>query len=279
MQQLQPYSGKLQQFYRQPKVYLSLPSKGKWFPPNGIEGDPDNLPVFGMTAMDEIMVKTPDALFSGESTVSVIKSCIPNIKDPWNLSQIDIDSVLIAIRIATYGDKLDLSVTCNECKEEFSLQCDLTPLLSHFATLEFDETVDIEPLTFILRPFTYKEGSNMAIEAYKIQKMLLDAAKNIEERESKSLDGFYKQLAKLTGDSMKKQIVGISIDEEVITNQQEISDFLNNSEQNFFKGVKAHLDSMKERWTLPKQHVTCPECESNQQVLIDLDNSNFFAQG
>lgn len=279
MQQLQPYSGKLQQFYRQPKVYLSLPSKGKWFPPNGIEGDPDNLPVFGMTAMDEIMVKTPDALFSGESTVSVIKSCIPNIKDPWNLSQIDIDSVLIAIRIATYGDKLDLSVTCNECKEEFSLQCDLTPLLSHFATLEFDETVEIEPLTFILRPFTYKEGSNMAIEAYKIQKMLLDAAKNIEERESKSLDGFYKQLAKLTGDSMKKQIVGISIDEEVITNQQEISDFLNNSEQNFFKGVKAHLDSMKERWTLPKQHVTCPECESNQQVLIDLDNSNFFAQG
>jgi len=279
MQQLQPYSGKLQQFYRQPKVYLSLPSKGKWFPPNGIEGDPDNLPVFGMTAMDEIMVKTPDALFSGESTVSVIKSCIPNIKDPWNLSQIDIDSVLIAIRIATYGDKLDLSVTCNECKEEFSLQCDLTPLLSHFATLEFDETVDIEPLTFILRPFTYKEGSNMAIEAYKIQKMLLDAAKNIEERESKSLDGFYKQLAKLTGDSMKKQIVGISIDEEVITNQQEISDFLNNSEQNFFKGVKAHLDSMKERWTLPKQHVTCPECGSNQQVLIDLDNSNFFAQG
>ena len=47
----------LQKYYRQPKIYLDLPSKGNFYPKGAIEGDPSKLPVFGMTAMDEIMFK------------------------------------------------------------------------------------------------------------------------------------------------------------------------------------------------------------------------------
>jgi hypothetical protein len=35
-----------------------------------------------MTAKDELMFKTPDALLNGQSTVEVVKSCIPAIQDP-----------------------------------------------------------------------------------------------------------------------------------------------------------------------------------------------------
>ena len=72
---IEPYSGKLAKFYRQPKVFIALPSGGTHYYKGMIDGDPTNLPVFGMNAMDELMYKNPDALFSGEATVSVIQSC------------------------------------------------------------------------------------------------------------------------------------------------------------------------------------------------------------
>lgn len=72
----------LQKYFRQPKIYLSLPSNGKYYPAGSLEiSETGEYPVFPMTARDEIMIKTPDALLNGEATVAVIKSCIPLLKN------------------------------------------------------------------------------------------------------------------------------------------------------------------------------------------------------
>ena len=99
----------LTKYFRQPKVYVTLPSKGSHYAPGAIDM-PENgeLPVFAMTAKDELTMKTPDALLNGAATVNVIKSCIPDIIDPWQMPSIDLDAVLVAIRIATYGEILEL---------------------------------------------------------------------------------------------------------------------------------------------------------------------------
>ena len=85
---------KLQQFYRQPKIYIKLPSKGKHYSAEEFEPTTTGeIPVYSMTAKDEIKFKTPDALMSGQATVDIIESCAPNIKDAWkviNLSLIHI---------------------------------------------------------------------------------------------------------------------------------------------------------------------------------------------
>ena len=60
-----------------------------------------------MTAKDEMAFKTPDAMINGQSTVDVIKSCVPNLLDPWKMVNYDTDAVLLAIRIATYGETMD----------------------------------------------------------------------------------------------------------------------------------------------------------------------------
>ena len=97
----------LRQFQRQPKLYIDLPSNGKWYDENIVsEGTSSNLAVFSMTANDEIGFKTPDALVTGESTVRNVKSCITAILDTWNIRTIDTDSILIAIRMATYGQHM-----------------------------------------------------------------------------------------------------------------------------------------------------------------------------
>ena len=74
-------SNPLQQFFRQPKIYISLPSKGVYYPPGVFQGDYSNVPIMSMTGMDEIIMKTPDALFNGEAAYKVIESCCPFIKN------------------------------------------------------------------------------------------------------------------------------------------------------------------------------------------------------
>jgi hypothetical protein len=274
------YSGKLTKFYRQPKVYISLPSGGNYYPQGSIDGDVTNLPVFGMTAMDEIMFKTPDALFSGESVVAVIKSCIPAIKDPWQCPQIDLDTILIAIRMATYGDTLNVGITCESCKEEWEMDIDLGGLLAYFQQIQFDNTITIDPLTFHLRPMTYKEQSDLQMKAYGIQKQLADFIRTLENdpSERKTADKFYKQLGSIAAEGMRKQIEAISADEDTVSNQQEITDWLNNSEKMFYDGLKEHIERLREVWTIPKQKTSCPGCNHEQETKLDLDNSNFFAK-
>jgi len=48
----------LQQFFRQPKIYVGLPSKGIFNKPNTVSGDINRMPIYGMTGMDEIILKT-----------------------------------------------------------------------------------------------------------------------------------------------------------------------------------------------------------------------------
>ena len=109
----------LRQFQRQPKLYIDLPSRGKWYDEKIVaDGTSTSLAVFSMTANDEIGFKTPDALVTGEATVRNIKSCIPAILDPWNIRTIDSDSILIAIRIASYGETMSVSSPCKKCSED-----------------------------------------------------------------------------------------------------------------------------------------------------------------
>ena len=134
----------LQKYFRQPKIYLSLPSKGHWYPEGAIEmTENGELPVYAMTAKDELAFKTPDALLNGQSVVDVVKSCVPNIKDPWLMPSIDVDAILIAIRIATYGEKMEIETRVPTAATMRKFDLDLRMLLDKYQGIEYDNLVEI----------------------------------------------------------------------------------------------------------------------------------------
>lgn len=279
MQDIMPFSGKLAKYYRQPKVNISLPSKGRFYKPGLIDGDVENLPVFAMNAMDELIYKNPDALFSGEATVSVISSCVPAIKDPWQLSQLDIDTVLIGIRIATYGEGLDLSFKCEGCKEEQGRIFNLLTALEYFATISYTSQVTIDPLTFNMRPLTYKEATKLQLEAYKLQKTVEQQAGTVnEDDQMKIMDNFYRTFAVLQSENIVKQIDSVEADGDVVSNPQEIVDFIKNSETVYYDGLKNHIEDVKKTWRIPPQPVECESCGHKQDITISLDSSIFFVK-
>ena len=112
-------SNPLNKYYRQPAIYISLPSRGVYYSDQVFQNtETGEIPVLPMTAKDEMAFKTPDAMINGQATVDVIRSCCPNIIDPWQLVNYDMDTVLIAIRIATYGETMDFTATVPVVNEQ-----------------------------------------------------------------------------------------------------------------------------------------------------------------
>jgi hypothetical protein len=149
-----------------------LPSKGKFYPAGALDVSAnEEYPVYAMTAKDELMFKTPDALLSGQSTVEIIKSCFPAILDPWKMPSIDLDFALIAIRIATYGSMMDIGTNCPHCNAENDYQVDLSQWIQIFANFNYEETVDANPLLIEVRPYTYQEVTKTAIKTLEQQRI------------------------------------------------------------------------------------------------------------
>ncbi|MFW6002131.1 MAG: hypothetical protein ACOCQD_02220 [archaeon] len=268
----------LTQYYRQPKIFLSLPSRGRFYPENSLRGDPLGLPVYGMTAMDEILFKTPDALFTGEAVVQVIKSCIPGIVDPWNIPQLDIDSVLISIRIATYGEKMPLQFSCTSCKEKNDVEIDLPSTLDYFSSLEYHSEIKHKNLIINVKPITYKQQTEISLQTYQLQKKLymVQDIKDEEER-NRILNESSKELNTIQINSFKDCIDSIiTEDGEVVKDKSFIHDWLDNADREYYNKIKNHLLDIRKTWILQPQKIECSECGHLNEVEVGFDNSNFF---
>ena len=99
-----------------------------------------------MTAKDELSMQSPDALLSGQTTVDLIQSCVPNIKNAWLIPTVDLDYILIAIRRATYGNAMDFTSVCPHCKKSNENTINLEILQNQIYNPNFEETLTFNEL-------------------------------------------------------------------------------------------------------------------------------------
>lgn len=269
----------LQKYYRQPKIFVSLPSRGLYYPLGALQGDSSNVPIFGMNGMDEILYKTPDALFSGEATIKVIESCCPYIKDAGSIPTLDVDTLIIAIRVATFGEKITYSHTCKNCSTENDFEIDLRTILEYFSNLKFENIVEVGNLKVTLRPLTYKELTKINIENFKLQKMMLqlDLIEDEEQKQAR-VDEIYRKLADLQTELFITSIESVQIPEGVVNEKEYITDWVKNSERDLYAKIKEKLELNKAAWEVPKQKIQCTNCGTPDELEINLDQSSFFGK-
>ena len=272
----------LMNYFRQPKMYLRLPSQGQFYPEGSLDkSEIDEYPVYAMTAKDELMFKTPDALMNGQATVEVIKSCIPAIKNPWNMPSVDLDACLIAIRIATYGETMDISANCPACKHDNEYTMNLVGYLDQINSFRYQDTVEVGPLVIKIRPYSYQEVSKVTLktlEQQKIFSIVNDESLDSESKMQKFGESFVK-LTELTVDIVVGCIVSITSPEGEVTDRDMIQEFIENAPSEVFNSLNNHIQHMKESMAIKAQHVNCQECNHEWDIEITLDQTNFFAVG
>ena len=267
----------LQKYFRQPKIYVALPSKGVYYKNGQLQGEPTNLPIFGMSGMDEIVFKTPDALFSGEATIKVLESCCPAIKDAWSMPTLDVDYLLVAIRIATFGNNMTFNHSCTNCQAQNDFEIDLTTILEYFGNIEYKNQIEVDGLIITVRPLTYRQMSNINIETFKLQKQLYQVSNEWTEEEKQSfLDNIYKLISNQQIESFLMMIEAVQTSEATVDNAGYIKEWFKNSERAIYDAIRKHLEEVGKVWRIPKSHIKCDECGHEQDVEISMDQSSFF---
>lgn len=274
----------LKKYRRQPKLFIDLPSRGKYSSSGTVFNDVyTQMAVFSMTAADEILFKTPDALINGEATAKNISSCIPGIVDPWRIPTIDLDTILIAIRMATYGNNMRVNATCPHCKENNSYDIDLQKLLDYYSTLDYPDTIVIGEFVFKLKPLNYRQLTESKKTGVQLSRAINQQAPSIEDEEARNI--FIDDLVtKIAGEGVKiifQTIDSVEVDGEIETDKNEIMEFLHNQDVSIFRAIRAHLEHNSKKWRTPTQAVVCgnEECSKEHKISLSLDQSDFFGIG
>jgi hypothetical protein len=271
-------SNPLQNYFRQPKIYLKLPSLGKYNDPSSITGNIENMPIYGMTGMDQIIIKTPDALLSGESTVKIIQSCCPNILNAWDITNLDINSLLVAIRIATFGNVMNIMTTCNHCNTESNYDADISQFLQHFSSGKFDPNVVVDDLVVKLKPLSYKQATALGLENFTLQKQLFQSQDIEDDKQRQEIvSRIYEEFAVLQNKSLVASIDYVETPSSVVSEYGYIKEWIDNCDDSGIKKIKEKLDSNSMLWKAPSLSVKCVECGAVNEVEIEMDNASFFA--
>lgn len=269
----------LKQYFRRPAIYLKLPSGGKYYPQGSLDL-PDNgeVPVYPMTAVDEISTKTPDALFNGTAVVEIIKSCIPNIKDPWQIPLIDLDPILVAIRTATDGNTLDIISKCPSCEEEGNYGINLGQLLGTLQKGKYDEPFILQDLTFKFRPLSYKQVNSINQSQFEIQTVIrgIEAIEDEKLRQQKSKETM-QRLNDLSLALVAETIESITTPSAIVTEREFIVDFLKNCEKQTYESLRSYAVKMRESSEIKPLKMKCVHCGHDYDQSLILNPTDFFA--
>jgi hypothetical protein len=268
----------LRQYFRRPSIYFRLPSDGRYYDATVVNMPPNReLPVYPMTAIDEMTVRTPDALFNGTAVVELIKSCVPNILDPWRLNNIDIDAILVAIRAASGDGKMSIQSQCPACSETVEYEVNLMPLLSKITDVDYTVPLKIHELAIKFRPLTYTEINQNGQNQFEIQKILADL-QNFEDGEKKQelMTNAVKRLNTLITEVVARTIESIQTPESTVTQSEYIVDFLNNCDRDTSNVIKNRSVEMREASELPELDVKCNSCQHEYAQRVILNVTDFF---
>jgi len=269
----------LTQYFRQPAVYIRLPSDGKYYPDGALSMPPTReLPVYPMTAIDEITYRTPDALFNGNAVINVIKSCIPAIRDPWAVPAVDVDTILVAIRIASYGHNMEISTTCPHCSHEADYGLDLRRVLENMRAPDYSLPVLDGDLEIFFRPMTYRDLNENNQRQFEEQKILqvLPGADMPDDQRMSALSAALLKITEITVHALSQSIAAVKTPAALVTEPAYIEDMLKNCDRRLFAKIRDHIVNSKADAELQPMTLRCAECTQEYQQAVTLDMTSFF---
>lgn len=274
----------LMNYARKPIIYISLPSNGLYNDPNSYEMSIDNeIGIAPMTTADELFLNNPDALLNGEAVASVIKSCVPGIKNVFNTPMPDIDALLLGIRLATYGDEMTFVAKCPKCEASNNFVASLEYALENIKHLDPQYSIKLENgLEIFVRPYTYETNVKQALHSYNeallLRTIINDDLDEIEKM--KTYQETFQKVAKLTVQLNADCIVSIiePNGNSLQASDEQIFEWMENLPKKDAQKIMNKIEEINTIGVNKESEITCTaeECKHTWTTKIDFDPSYFF---
>lgn len=270
----------LANYFRQPAIYLKLPSTGRWWPQGSLElSESQELPIYPMSTKDEILIRTPDALLNGQGVVDVIQSCCPAIKNAWHTPAVDVDAILVAIRIASYGNNMDFDSTCPHCKHSNTHQVELGNVLSDIRCPDYSKLLFYRDLKIRLRPQSYFFFNRANMSEFSEQRIVdIMANESIPaEEKSKRVTEFVGKIYNLGMDICVNHTDYIEMPNgDRVTDIALIAEFYQNAESALINSLRDTIAEITSSGKISPLNLKCANCTEKYQIDLAFDYSNFF---
>jgi hypothetical protein len=198
--------------------------------------------------------------------------------DPWATPAMDVDTLLIAIRIASYGHDMDFGTKCPKCGHECDHTMDLRGVLDRMQTPDYNQALQAGDIEIYFRPMTYKninDNNAMQFENQKLLQMLPDS--DIPEASKISELGLaLKRITEITVKALAQSIAVIKTPQALVSEPDFIEEFLKNCDRELFNRVRNHIVELKTKAEMPPMTLTCPECKNEYEQSVTLDMTSFF---
>lgn len=270
----------LANYFRQPAIYLRLPSQGRWWPRESLElNENQELAIYPMSTKDEILIRTPDALLNGQGVVDVMQSCCPAIKNAWHTPAVDVDSILVAIRIASYGNNMDFDSACPHCTHNNTHEVDLGTILSEIRCPDYSKPLFYRDLKIKLKPQNYFFFNRASMSEFSEQRMIdIMSNDNISaEEKSKKVTEFVGKIYNLGMDICVNHTDYVELaDGDRVSDAAFITDFYKNAESSLINQLRDSVAKVTQEAKLSPLNLKCANCSEQYQIELSFDYSNFF---
>ena len=276
----------LSAYFRAPKLYTTIPSGGKFYN-DDILNVPDSgeFAVFPMTTKDELQLKNPDALLNGEAVSNLIKSCVPDVKQPKLLMSADVDALLIAIRGASGGDEVEVAATCPKCETVTDTAVSIQAALLTMEELEQSYKITLgNGLVIEALPFSYQTSIKAGIASFRSSRSMQSISELNDDMERlKAFNESFVQLADLNFEMIIDSVNAIAYTDaegssQSVKNKSEIREFLENCDNNTGKQIEEFVNSINKKGVKQEVHIACSneDCDNEFDAPINFDPVNFF---
>jgi hypothetical protein len=262
-----------------PGIYVSLPSKGRWYSGELEMSADGEIEVFPLRAKDELRLKSPDALFNGEALVSVLENIVPGIPNVIDMPVADQNVIMCGAYLATYGNDYTLSITCPKCSSIKEYGVDLDKMLTQSKDYENETLVNTTKYTIYLKPSNLKARNIIAMNQFEsnIQQAQIDNQSDVDR--IKALTEIFEKTIAQNFDLIVKMVDYI-VDKdtgEKITDSDQIIDITDKLNKRAYDKLFESAAKMNEAGVDPTMNVSCVDCKHEFQSNVNLDPTSFFA--
>ena len=267
-----------------PGIFTKLPSGGKFYKnPPTLNADME-IEVRPMTAVDELKLKNPDGLLNNESLLDVIRACVPAIPDPSEVPSPDLDVIMVALSIATYGHTQEFEIKCTHCGAVNQVMKDMRPMLASFKKIDDDPNIMVGDMRVFVQPYSLKTRqliSDIMMNARRAAyQMRIKHEKGITDDEAltimqREMNGMMNDMSEKTFTSLSESVIAVDMDGEMVTDRNEIDEWVHMLAAPDARKIK---DKVTELGTVlnARHEFQCAECGKASVTEVETNPANFF---
>jgi len=271
-------------FEKIPGISIALPTACKLYTTevNQKAKDSGDVHVRPMSIRNEMSLKTPDLLINGEGIRSVINDCVDEVIDSENIFACDINTLLVAVRIATFGEMMDINVTNpffdpEDAKsvKQITYAVDLKSCLQRSKTItspddlvvliENGQKARIRPLTFA--------------DSIRLLKIEIESADVKLESDVARAEFLRRKVEQITDNALNMIVDVEMVDGVVVTDRAMIREWYEHIPSNLYKPFKDKLDFIESLGPDMTFEARDPQTKKTWISKIPINPTDFFGFG